>query len=276
MRRTKAAGKELGQVLVNTELIKLLGGEVINDAVDHLRMGGGRCWACRHPIHPTDPVSLVAQRTGAHDRLGFVHLLCAPPQILDDQRSRRRSIAAEKSVQEGFESAQAFALGRDHRKPHCLVVVSPETTVRVRQEEGEVVSPWLAELCREGFVPVAPDVIDVVPPMLENWTIRFTGGELTCGPPDRPLYVGSLPAPRHWGRIMRREQECTVLVAGVGVSTSVIGRAAAGALNTLAARGLIVGARVRIQQVTSLTVPRDRSTRLKGAGHDDPSKLRII
>jgi hypothetical protein len=125
-----------GPVAVTEDLIDLVGPDVIDNAVAHLRMGGGNCKLCGDAIRPADQVSLVAHLTSAGDRVGFLHYRCGPPQILDDQRSRHASLRMAEYLKEVSVDVQAFALIRDYPAPHGVLVVSAETPSLAREEKG--------------------------------------------------------------------------------------------------------------------------------------------
>ncbi len=72
-------------VLLSEELIELLESATIDGAVGHLRLGGGRCWACRTPIRPDEgttsasPPAYTSTSTGQATMATGEHRLWTPP-----------------------------------------------------------------------------------------------------------------------------------------------------------------------------------------------------
>lgn len=170
-----------GSVAVDEELIELLGSEAIDNLVSHLRMGGGTCWDCEKPILPVDAVSLIAHLTPLGTRTGFLHFRCGPPQIMDDRRSRRAALHMADYLAEVSSDVQGFVVVRSYPAPHGVLVVSPTTPTSARTETGDGTNLWLGFVLKQGFLPVAADVMDAIPELLPGWTIDFRHGLLVCG-----------------------------------------------------------------------------------------------
>ena len=152
---------QVGGVLVSEELVEFLGDGTIDAAVGHLRLGGGHCWSCNAKIHHTEDVSLVVHKTAAGGRVGFLHFRCGPPQLLDVSRNRRAAIAMGRYLRERSTDAQAFVVVRSYPSPHGVLVVSLDASLSARAENGDLMTPWLDNALRAGFVLLAPDVFDV-------------------------------------------------------------------------------------------------------------------
>ncbi len=236
-----------GEVVASEELLELLGEETIDALVGQLRLGGGSCAQCRATIHNVEDVSVVATLTAAGARASFVHLRCAPPQIIDNRRNRRAALAHDQYMKERVSDAQAFAGCRDHRAPHAFVVVSFEVALSERTESGDLVNPWIGLMLENGFeLLMEPDLLDAAPDRVEGWGLRVEGDTVTCDSPMGALYTGGLSMPAPWLEAITTEQECLVLVAGLNIDSDVVGPGCEAALNALAARGLIAGGTVKV------------------------------
>jgi hypothetical protein len=235
----------LGKVAVTEELIERLGGDVINAAIAQLRMSDNGCWKCGMPMRAEDDVSLVAQTTSVGGRVGFVHMRCAPPQLIDTRRSRRAALAFDRYFESASSDVPGFMIVRDYPAPHGLLVVSAESGIKARGEDGETLSPWLELLFSKGFVPVVPDVFDAAPEPSDGWVVEVQGETVRCGTQTMALFTGELTIPPQWREAVSREQQCMVLAVAVGVSSSAVGDETGAALNALASRGsvAVVGAR---------------------------------
>ncbi|HTW97599.1 MAG TPA: hypothetical protein VMD59_02420 [Acidimicrobiales bacterium] len=150
----------------------------------------------------------------------------------------------EQYLAERSTDVQGFVVLRSSPEPHGVLVVSPETPLRAREEDGDSVSPWLDLLLKQGFVPVGPDVMDVRPARLPDWRVDVVDGFLTCGTNDRLLISGALEVPEQWRAAVREEGQCVVLVAALGVSSNELGPDFDAALNSLASGGLVACAAV--------------------------------
>jgi hypothetical protein len=208
-------------------------------------MGGGNCWTCRGRIEVSDEVSLVAHATGVGLRVGFVHFRCAPPQFIDDRRNRRSAIQMRGRLADMASTVQGFVALRKFPAPHCLLVVSPESMMRAREENGEVTSLWFGEVLEQGFSLAASDLMDVVPDLLEGWVVHISvDGMLTCGGGTSVLISAPLNVPEAWRGAVKVEGECVVIACASGVSSDEMGSAFEAGLNYLASRGLVAHARV--------------------------------
>lgn len=240
----KVHSQPFGSVAVPDDLPELVGPRLIDDAIIHLRLGGGSCWLCNDPIHASDRVSMVAHLTSTGDRLGFLHYRCAPPQILDERRSRQASLRMAGYLKDASTEAQAFALLRDYPTPHGLLVVSAETPSLAQEENGDTTTPWLSLVLEQGFTPLGPDVLDATPGLLPGWRLDVAGDQVVCGHGDHQLYVGALDIPDEWRSALQEEGQCVVVAVGLGISSTELGNEALGALNALAGRGLVACAGV--------------------------------
>lgn len=142
-----------GSVFASEDVAELIEVDEIDAAIDHLRMGGGDCWECRQPIQTPDDVSFIAHMTPNAARLGFAHFRCIPPQLIDERRSRRAALFMQRYLLERSTDSQAFVLFRSEPTPRGMLVVSPETGMRARNENGDSAMPWLDLLCERGFMP---------------------------------------------------------------------------------------------------------------------------
>lgn len=236
-----------GEVLVSEELIELLGGEAIDAVIRQLRLGGGRCWICRTTIHPVDDVSLVAHLTAAGRRAGFVHLRCAPPQVIDRRRNRRAALSLERHMKERMTDAQAFAGCRDYPAPHAFLVVSSEVCLAVRTESGDLLNPWLDLLLENGLeLMMGPDLLGATPARADGCSLRVEGDLVTCDAPNGAIYTGPLEMPLSWLDALISERLCVVLAVGMNVDSDVVGSGCEAALNMLSARGLVAGGTVKV------------------------------
>lgn len=238
------SSRSFGSVAVTEDLIELVGPDVIDNAVAHLRTGGGDCKLCGDAIRPTDQVSMVARLTSAGYSIGFLHYRCGPPQTLDDRRSRRASLRMAEYLREVSADAQAFALIRDYPAPHAVLVVSAQTPSLAREENGDTTRPWLNLALEQGFTRIAPDVLDAAPALLKGWCLDVTGELIECGTDHLKLFSGTLDIPSGWFEALQAEGQCLVIAAGLGVSSTELGSDAVGALNALAAKGLVACTRV--------------------------------
>jgi len=141
---------------------------------------------------------------------------------------------------------QAFVALRTDPAPHGLLVVSPETGVRARYDNGDPATPWLELLSAEGFAPSDLDPSSSSPELLPDWELRLVGAEVRCGREGRLLYEGDLEIPPEWREAVIAEGECVVLEAGIGVCSQELGSALGESLATLSARGLVLVARVTV------------------------------
>jgi hypothetical protein len=234
-----------GSVAVDEELIELLGSEAIDSLVAHLRMSGGTCWDCDKPIRAADAVSLIAHLTPLGARAGFLHFRCGPPQIMDGRRNRRAALHMADYLAEVSSDVQGFVVVRNYPAPHGVLVVSPETPIGARTETGDGMNLWLEFVLKQGFLPVAPHVMHATPELLPGWTVDFRDGMLVCSADEgRGLIEATLETSDTWREAVRREGQCLVVVAGLGLSSDEVGSGFDAALNVLAGRGLVVAATV--------------------------------
>ena len=242
----------VGDVVASEEVVELLGVAMVDTAVGHLRLGGGRCWACHGKIHHTDDVSLVVHETAAGGKVGFVHFRCGPPQLIDNRRNRRAAIAMDRYLKERSTDAQAFVVARNYPSPHGMLVVSPEVGPSVIAENGELLNPWLDLSLTAGFAPLAPDVLDAAPDTVEGWNLRMEGSSVVCEAPGGRLFDGRLETPEPWLDAVISERRCVVLVAGISVDSNVLGRGFELGLNLLASKGLVAGGTVEVKSLLGL------------------------
>lgn len=242
----------VGDVYVSEELLDLLGAGAIDSAIAHLRLGGGHCWACNEKIHHTDDVSLVVHKTPAGGRVGFIHFRCGPPQLRNERRNRRAAIAMERYIRERSTDAQAFVVFRNYASPQGVLVVSLETPVAQRTHNDEPVSPWLDLSFQDGFIPLAPEVLDAEPEAVEGCNLRIEGANVVCQSPRGRLFEGKIETPEPWLNAISSERRCLVLVAGLGVDTNVLGPGAGPALDLLASQGLVAGGTVKVDDVLGI------------------------
>lgn len=236
----------VGGVYVSEELVEFLGAGSIDDAITHLRLGGGSCWACEARIHHTDDVSLAAHKTPAGARVGFIHFRCGPPQLRNDRRNRRAAIAMDHFIKERFSDVQAFVAFRNHASPQGVLVVSPGTPLAARADNDEAVSLWLDLSLGTGLIPIAPKVLDTEPGLVEGWSLRIEGPNIVCQSPRGRFFEGKLETPEPWLNAISSERRCLVLAAGLGVNINTLRRGAEVALDLLASQGLVAGGAVRV------------------------------
>ena len=180
---------QVGNVLVDDELVEFLGAGAIDAAIGHLRLGGGWCLACGATIHHVEDVSLIVHATSVGAKVAFVHMRCGPPQLLDARRNRRAAIAMDTYFKDRCGDAQAFVAYRSDPAPRGMLVVTQQATVKSWVDNGELVSPWLDLCLTAGLVPIAPDVLDAVPELVDGWALRVDGhGDLVCSTPLGDLY----------------------------------------------------------------------------------------
>jgi hypothetical protein len=91
----------------------------------------------------------------------------------------------------------------------------------------------------QGFTAVAPDVLDAAPALLNGWCLEVTGDLIECGADSLKLYSGTLDIPTGWLEALQAEGRWLVIAAGLAVSSTELGSDAVGALNALAAKGLV-------------------------------------
>ncbi|HZT96402.1 MAG TPA: hypothetical protein VFB34_06150, partial [Chloroflexota bacterium] len=240
MAELTVASRRVGDVLVSEDLVELLGAEHIDAAVNQLRLNGGNCWACEGGIHHPDDVSLVVRVTAVGGKTGFIHMRCGPPQILDERRNRRAAIAMSKYLLERGTDAQAFAGVRSYPAPHSMLFVSLEAPVSATAENGERTSPWLDLLLGDGLQLLPPDVFDAQPQIVDGWTLRIAGSNVTCQTPRGALSEGLLEMPKPWLAALAAERSCVVVATGIAVDGDRLGPDLEPALNSLAANGLVV------------------------------------
>ena len=243
---------QIGEVLVSEELVEFLGTDTIDAAVGQLRLSGGNCWSCEGTIHHVDDVSLILHKTPVGGKIGFLHLRCGPPQILDSGRNRRAAIAFESYFRDRSTDAQAFAVVRNYPYPHALLVVSQEASFSAREENGDVTSPWLNLCIEAGLITLCPDVFDASPALVDGWSLRIEGDKVVCGSPRGPLYEGSLETPADWLEALAQERRCIIFVTGLGVNSDTVGDGFEPALNLLASRGLVAGGAVKVDGLLGL------------------------
>lgn len=247
MAKKKQPGRPvLGRVAISDELTELLGSDDVEAAVLHLRAGGGNCWYCHEVIRSRDDVSLIVHLTSAAGRIGFAHLRCVPPQVIDDRRSRRAAVRMSQHLSEVSSDVQGFVAIRGHPSPHGVLVVSPTVGIAARDEDGDHANPWLDQAFEHGFVPIGPDVLDAGTSPLAGWQIDVTGDHVVCGDGERSLITGDLSIPPEWLDTLQREGECLVLATGLGVSSNETDGGVDALLNLLARRGLVAGAVVAV------------------------------
>lgn len=235
-----------GGVFVDEDLVELLEPGDIDDAIEHLRMAGGNCWTCHGRIELSADVSLVAHATSVGLRAGFVHFACAPPQLIDDRHNRRAAIRMNGRLADMASTVQGFVALKKYPAPHGLLVVSPESVMRAREQNGDVTSLWFGLVLEQGFSLAAPDLMDVVPDLLEGWTVDISvDGIFTCGDGTSELISAPLTVPEEWRSAVRKEQECVVVACASGISSDEMGSAVESGLNYLASRGLVAYSRVR-------------------------------
>jgi len=242
-------------VAVSDELTELLGSDDLGAAVLHLRSGGGNCWDCHGVIRSRDDVSLLVHLTSAGRRIGFAHLRCVPPQVIDDRRSRRAAVRMSQYLSEVSSDVQGFVAIRRHPSPHGVLVVSPTVGITARDEDGDHANPWLDQAFEHGFVPIGPDVLDAATTPLASWQIDVTGGHVVCGDGERSLVAADLSIPPEWLDTLRRDGECLVLATGLGVSSDETDGGVDALLNLLARRGLVAGAVVAVGAIRPGTRP---------------------
>lgn len=223
MQRLLVETSKVGFVAVSEEVEELLEANEINSAIEHLRMGGENCWVCPGSIRPSDDVSLIVQLAPTGCRLSFTHFKCAPPQIVDDRRNRRVALAFDRYLGERSADAQAFALWRNFPSPHAVLVVSQETPMRTRADNGDSVQPWLNRTLEEGFSLIPPDVLDADPEELPGWSLRVEGRNVICGSIDGALYEGRLDMPSAWLEALAYDRRCLVLASAIGISSDELG-----------------------------------------------------
>ena len=244
--------RKVGEVFVDGGHLDQLGNDLIGAAIDHLRLGGGRCWVCQRTIRPSDDVSLVVDQTSAGARLGFLHYRCGPPQLHDRRRDRRAAIAMARYLKNRAAEVQAFALFRSYPFPRAVLVVSQEAAVPARTENWELTNPWLALNLEMGLTLVAPQVEDASPDEVEGWTLRIEGSKVVCETPRGALYDGPLDLPGPWLSALANERRCLVLVAGQGIDSNVLEGGSVPALNLLAGRGMLAGGTVGVAGVLGI------------------------
>lgn len=238
----------------NEDLVDLLGKEVIDAAYAQLRLGGGTCWGCSSKIRGTDDVSLIAHTAPTGGRIGFIHVSCGPPQIIDSHRNRQAAIQMNRYIENRFLDVQAFVMGREYPSPHGLLVVSPESGFTYKTENGETINPWLTTWLEAGFALLAPDVLDATPAIVEGWSLRVEGGKITCGSSEGALFEGEIDTPRPWLEIIASERQCVVLVVGIGVDSTELGPGTGSALNLLASKGAVAGGTVEVTNKSSASM----------------------
>lgn len=239
---------------VSEELRRCVPADQVANAIAQLRSAGADCWVCGGRVDPHEQSALQLHVTSVAGRLGLTHARCARSGVFDDRGSRSAALHTQERLLESSTDMLAFLSFRSLPAPRAVVVLSPLSPVRYQLEQGSLTLAVHAATAL-GMQPVAPPVIDAVPAANSQWSVwEPSKGRLLVECGSIACYEGEVSDLPQWSEAVGAEGNAMVLLAGIGLPSSVAGSDTWRVLDRFAHQGLVVGVTANAASAEQQTV----------------------